>query len=75
MQETFYFWGVFPIFCDFRHVLMKRCSSVNPDRVSNPVRVVLPRLHERLQTIGNAPYFCNSSPQRTRRKQIQCVPA
>nr|CAJ71677.1 unknown protein [Candidatus Kuenenia stuttgartiensis] len=28
---------------------MKRCSSVNPDRV------VLPRLHERLQTIGNAP--------------------
>ncbi|QII14171.1 hypothetical protein KsCSTR_47940 [Candidatus Kuenenia stuttgartiensis] len=34
---------------------MKRCSSVNPDRVSNPVRVVLPRLHERLQTIGNAP--------------------
>ncbi|MBZ0191563.1 MAG: hypothetical protein K8F34_07715, partial [Candidatus Kuenenia stuttgartiensis] len=48
--------GVFPIFCDFRHVLMKRCSSVNPDRVSNPVRVVLPRLHERLQTIGNAPH-------------------
>ncbi|WP_211436060.1 hypothetical protein, partial [Candidatus Kuenenia stuttgartiensis] len=47
--------GVFPIFCDFRHVLMKRCSSVNPDRVSNPVRVVLPRLHERLQIIGNAP--------------------
>ncbi|MBZ0190347.1 MAG: hypothetical protein K8F34_01490, partial [Candidatus Kuenenia stuttgartiensis] len=54
MSAWRFFWGVFPIFCDFRHVLMKRCSSVNPDRVSNPVRVVLPRLHERLQTIGNA---------------------
>ncbi|MBZ0193020.1 hypothetical protein KsCSTR_46010 [Candidatus Kuenenia stuttgartiensis] len=25
--------GAFLIFCNFRYVLMKRCSSVNPDRV------------------------------------------
>ncbi|TVM00888.1 MAG: hypothetical protein CV080_06260 [Candidatus Kuenenia stuttgartiensis] len=39
----------------------KTYSSVNPDRVSNPVRVVLLQLHERLQKIGNAPEIRNKS--------------
>src|SRR3972149_7365506 len=46
--------GAFLIFCNFCHVLMKRCRSVNPVRVVSSCHPP----HERLQKIGNAP--CSS---------------